>query len=418
MIARSFPLFLAAAALCAAPPARAQTLHQALAIYFENDVEGALPIFEALSASRPDDPDLRTWLGDALMRLDETDAALEQGRAALRVRPCHSGAHNLLAAVYIRHLYMEPGGLDSMWTHASRAVECEPNDGNVWLNYWMAGIMRRDTAAPLRAQRRLKELDFFTGPVMERARWMLRSAPPGAVLVANGDTDFFPMGIVQAVEGLRPDVELVQRVMLEFPWYVRRVSARTGLPMPAQVQGLGDDEWEPAVSDQPLPEAAGAAWAAATLAGSARPLVLTATSGVEWVQGAAAVRPDGGVYTLHPLAARGETGFAAPHIGVLAAAMRQIDVERLNGPQASPADRSPVRWTEAHPADVVMWMATYLAAVRYDAGDDGGAREVLVVAERILATGGVSEGTAAMYAQLRALMGPPELELPPELEIP
>jgi hypothetical protein len=412
MIRRSFPLLLTAAALCAASPARAQTLDDALLLYFDNDVEAALPVFEALVARSPDDPDLRTWLGDALLQLEDSDAAIEEGREALRVRPCHSGAHTLVAGGFIRHRYNQPGGLDSAWTHASRAVECEPNDGNAWLYYWMAGIMRRDTAAAQRSQLRLKELGFFTDPVMERARWMLRSAPPGAVLVANGDTDFFPMGIVQAMEGLRPDVELVQRGMLEFPWYVRRVAARTGLPMPAQVQGLGDDAWEPAASDQPLPEAAGAAWAAATLAGSARPLVLAATTGTEWVKGAAAVRPDGGVQTLHPLATAGEGGLPPADAGVLAASLRHIDVARLDGPTAVPSDRSPVRHTEGHPADLVLWVAAYLAGTRYDAGDDAGAREALVLADRIMATGRVSPAAAAMYTGARDIIQSPQAEVP------
>lgn len=412
MTFRSFPLLLAAAALCAPSSARAQTLDDALLLYFDNDVEGALPIFEALSARSPDDADLRTWLGDALLQLEDSDAAIEEGREALRVRPCHSAAHTLVAGGFIRHRYNQPGGLDSAWTHASRAAECEPNDGNAWLHYWMVAIMRRDTAAAPRAQRRLKELGFFTDPMMERARWMLRSAPRGAVLVANGDTDFFPMAMLQAMEGLRPDVELVQRGLLEFPWYVRRVSARTGLPMPAQVQGLSDDEWQAAASDVPLPQAAGAAWAAATLAGGARPLVLAATTDREWVAGAAAPRPDGGVYTLHPLATIGEGGRPPADIGVLAASLRHVDVARLNGPTAVPSDRSPARHTEAHPADLVLWMATYLAGTRYDAGDDAGAREALALAEQILATGRVSTDAAAMHTRIRDIIQSPQAQTP------
>ncbi|HEU4883829.1 MAG TPA: tetratricopeptide repeat protein [Longimicrobium sp.] len=413
MTARSFPLLLAVAALCAASPAPAQSLDQALATYFRNDVEGALPMFQALVERDPGDPDLRVWLGDARMRMEDADGALREARKALRVRPCHSAGHNLVASVYVRRLFLEPGGLDSMWTHASRAAECAPDDGNVWLNVWMAGVMRRDPAAVPRAQQRLKELGFFTEPVMERARWMLRSAPPGAVLVTNGDTDFFPLGIAQAVEGLRPDVELVQRVMLEFPWYVREVAARTGLPMPAQAQDLGEDEWTPpAVEGETLPESAGAAWAAATLAGGGRPLVIAATAGVDWLKDAAAVRPDGGVYTLRPVDERLEHGMAQADTAVFAASLRQVDVARLNGPSANPADRSPVRRTESHPADLVLWMAAYLAGTRYELGDEAGAREALVLAERVMATGRVSEDAAAMYASIRDAIESPRIEIP------
>lgn len=400
MRTRSFPL-LALAAPLAAAPAPAQTLDEALEVFYRNEIHASLPLFEHLAAVNPADPDLRVWLGDVHLRMDNQREAMEMARAALAMRPCHGAAHNLLASAYTRHGYMEPGGLDSLWTHARRATECDPGDGNAWLGYWMAGTLRRDTAAEAHAQRRLAALGFIPEPVMERARWMLRDAPPGAVVVTNGDWDYFPMAVAQTVEGVRPDVALVQRSLLEFPWYVRWMSARTGLPMPRQVEGLSDDDWNPLVfADEPLPQETGGAWAAATLTGGPRPLVIAATADVEWIRPAAWPRLDGGVYTLHPPPDDPET---APPMDAdaIAASLRRIDMARLDGPLVHPTDRSPVRRTDRHPADFMVFIAAYWAIGRQNEGDAEGAREALAWVDRVIATGRVAEDRLAWWNDVR-----------------
>ena len=404
MFARSFPL-LAAAALCAASPAPAQPLDEALdralEVFFRNEIEAAAPLIEALAVANPYDPDVVVWLADVHLRLNSPDEAMVMARWALSLQPCHSAAHNLIASAYTRWLWAEPGGLDSLWTHARAATECAPDDGNAWLGYWMAGSMRRDTAAERQAQRRLAAIGFIPEPVMERARWILRSAPPGAVLVASGDWDYFPMGVAQTVEGLRPDVELVQQVLLEFPWYVRWIAARTGLPLPLQVARLGDDEWMPPQDGaEPLPRAAVAGWAQAALAGGARPLVIAATADAEWVKPVVWPRLDGGVYTLHPLP-EDTTQAPAPEMDRIAASLRHLDVARLAGPLVHPTDRSPVRRTESHPANLMVWFAGYLAIGRHNQGDGEGAREALAWGDRVLATGAVREDHATWFAEVR-----------------
>lgn len=48
---------------------------------------------------------------------------------------------------------------------------------------------------------------------------VLRSAPPGAVVVARKDVQLFSLWYLQAVKGLRPDVEVVAQGLSGSPWY-------------------------------------------------------------------------------------------------------------------------------------------------------------------------------------------------------
>ena len=57
---------------------------------------------------------------------------------------------------------------------------------------------------------------------------ILRAAPPGALLVTKGDLITSPVRYLQAVEGLRPDVRVVDQELLGLPWYA--VLAREAHP--------------------------------------------------------------------------------------------------------------------------------------------------------------------------------------------
>jgi hypothetical protein len=66
---------------------------------------------------------------------------------------------------------------------------------------------------------------------------LLRSAPPRAVLMTPGDRTIFTLWYFHHVEGLRPDVRLVDANLFAFDWYRRRLDAHyPDLAVPA-----GDD---------------------------------------------------------------------------------------------------------------------------------------------------------------------------------
>lgn len=396
---------LVAAALLCAAPAAAQTLDDALAHFYAGRFDESHDILQALVDASPDDARLRAWLAENRVRQGDLDGGLALARQTLAIDPCNAQAHTLIANAHVVEWSRE-GAADSAFAASERAWQCDPADGNAWLASWSAALGRRDTVAARVAQARLAGLGWVPDAVLERGRWMLRSAPANAVMLTNGDWDYYPMAIAQTVEGVRPDVYLVQRVYIEFPWYVRRVSRETGLPMPPQVADLSDDEWMPSGADttRTLPFQAGEVWARATLDGSGRPLVVAMTAQPDVVGDVAWVRWDGALYTLHPREHAPADGELRVDEAAFTASMAHLDLARLATPIVHPSDRSPIRRTDTHPAASVLIPVTYYGIQRYDAGDLQGARQALAWADALIATGQVPEDRAAYIAELRAAL--------------
>lgn len=239
---------------------------------------------------------------------------------------------------------------------------------------------------------------------MEMGRWILRSAPPSAVLVTNGDWDYFPIMIAQAVEGVRPDVTVMLRSFWEFPWYARQVAVQAGYPLPPEVDS-GPDEWAPAEEHAgSLGALTGAAWARATLEG-ARPLVIAGSALPDEVVGAAWPRWDGALYTLRPLDEAPEDGTTLRiDAEAFAASMRHLDIRRLHGPVVHPGDRSPVRRNAVHPADFVILPVIYYGSQGVADGNLDQARQALAWADALIATGHVSAERIQNVAELRTAL--------------
>jgi hypothetical protein len=121
---------------------------------------------------------------------------------------------------------------DSSWAHLLTAVRCDPTDGNAWLGVWIGALSRADTALERRALDALVKNRFLTGPWLTHARWVLESAPPRAVLIANGDLDTYPPVALQVVQHVRSDVVVVNRNLLNLRWYAERLRDHFGLPLP------------------------------------------------------------------------------------------------------------------------------------------------------------------------------------------
>lgn len=389
-------------ALLSAVPLAAQTLDDADSLYLQGRYEESMSVLNDIRDTQADSVRTYVLIAENQYRMGNLSTARAFADAAVELQPCHGRAHDLMATLDGQQPW-EAESRALAWAHARQAVECDPDNGNAWLTYWMSGVMRRDAQAQATAQRRIAEIGFIPEPVMEQARWMLRSAPRDAVLFTGGDWDYFPILVAQSQEGLRPDVTVAAIGMLETPWYVRELAGRAGWPVPAEAQG---DDWIPALEDtdpRMLAAIAGAMWADASVRGG-RPMVFAGTALTDVAGEDVWVRWHGPYYTLIPL----EQAPGDPVMRIqeedFAASMRELDLSRLTGPVVHPTDRSPIRRTASHPASTVLLAVLYYGNQSYEAGRMDDARQALAWGDALVATGHAGEDYPPYLAALRILI--------------
>jgi hypothetical protein len=93
-------------------------------------------------------------------------------------------------------------------------------------------MQRADQAMEERALRQLIGTGFLTPTVLEFNRWVLRSLPEESILITNGDWDTYPALALQVVDGLRRDVAIVNRSLLNLSWYAGLIAERQRVDLP------------------------------------------------------------------------------------------------------------------------------------------------------------------------------------------
>lgn len=218
-------------------------LGQALLLYRQNQLNEALPLFEQAVAKNQNNPEAHAWLAETHRRLGKKDEAVKMARRAIVLDPCHSFAHTVLAdACNPRYGVWEGAHSDSTWAHLQKAVACDSTDGNAWVSIWSESIRRGELPMMKRALRAVANTGFLTKAALSYGRWMLRHLPEQTLLVTNGDMDTYPALALQEVEGLRTDVAVVNRSLLNTTWYARfiRDHDKLSLPFPdSQLDSLG-----------------------------------------------------------------------------------------------------------------------------------------------------------------------------------
>jgi hypothetical protein len=217
------------------------------------------------------------------------------------------------------------------------AVKCDASDGNAWSYVWKYAIMRRDSAAESRALRGLVTTGFLTSSQITYAEWVLRSLPLNAVLLTGGDLDTQAPLAVQVVNGVRPDVAVVNVVMLIAPWYSAPVLARHGLRYDARVvvDSAGN------AADKIV------AWLRkeAVAGGLGRPVAFALTAPIDTTS------QDSGLQLSGPYWLVVRPGVPRTASAMIAESLRSAEALDWRGPAVAPSDRSPIhRLYEVPPA--------------------------------------------------------------------
>jgi hypothetical protein len=318
--------------IVAAPPLEAQQPITELALneYFANHMDSAVTLFRIAVHQHPRDAGIRAWLAEAALRSGNPAEALQSANDALRLDSCDAQAHLVRASLFMPR-YAPPGGVDndSTWTHLIDAVHCDPSDGNVWSYIWKYAVMRRDSATESQALRAFVATGFLTQSQITYAAWLLRSLPPRAVLLTGGDMDTYAPLAAQVAKDVRPDVAVINIVMLSAPWYAAPILARYQLHYNAR---LAEDSTD--TDARKL-----VAWlrAGAVTGTLGRPVAFALTAPIDTIS------RDGMLQLAGPYWLVVKHGVEKTDSAKIAESLRNADALDWRGPAVASSDRSPSR---------------------------------------------------------------------------
>jgi hypothetical protein len=370
-------------------------LDRARALYAENNLVEAYPLFAAVAARRPHDAAAQAWLAETARRTGRYDEARTAAHAALAVDSCDAFALTVLGYLY-QPIYSgwEPARADSSWHYYRRAVGCDPTDGNAWMGLWLEALRRGDRLWETRALESLDTSGFLMPPVLAYNRWVLRELPPRALLLTVGDLDTYPALALQAAEQIRPDVGIVNLSMLNLPWYARLVSERYGVALP-----LADTTLDRLQGSGRLADSVVRLWRAQRLAGRLeRPLAAAGTVGSAVEEGGPGTFRDAGPYSLLT------ADTTPPDTAAMRRALADVSGRDFAGSEISPADRSALRMAAASHhtlASGVLWTALRYSAAMLDAKDRAEAARALDWANAFVRDAGLGAEQRAMVRHAR-----------------
>jgi len=131
-------------------------------------------------------------------------------------------------------LEQEKEGLD----YLEKAAELNPGYSDTWfalITYYMEA---RENEKLKEALKKVLESGVITDEIMDYNYNVLIGLEENAIIFSNGDNDTYPIWILQKILNIRPDVNLVNRSLLNTSWYPFYVIEQ-GLP-----RFIGKDELE------------------------------------------------------------------------------------------------------------------------------------------------------------------------------
>ena len=110
-----------------------------------------------------------------------------------------------------------------------KAAAFDPSYMDTWHGLVVAYLSQGDRAKADAALRRLLEGGAVQDEIMDFSYNMIASTDTGAILITNGDNDTFPGWILTRIIRFRPDVNIVNRALLNTDWYPSAI-VKEGVP--------------------------------------------------------------------------------------------------------------------------------------------------------------------------------------------
>ena len=107
--------------------------------------------------------------------------------------------------------------------YLERAIGLAPEYSDPWFSLVINYLEDGQPEQVNLALAKLLELNAIQDVVMDYNYNVLALLPPDAILVTNGDNDTYPGWVLQRVLGIRPDVAIVNRSLLNTTWYFKQL---------------------------------------------------------------------------------------------------------------------------------------------------------------------------------------------------
>jgi hypothetical protein len=232
-----------------------------------------------------------------------------------------------------------------------------------------------------RSARKLIDTGFLTETMLAYGRWMMRVLPENSILITNGDMDTLPLLALQAAEGFRTDVAVVEKQWLGLGVYLHYLRDHHGVSPPleeSQIDSLLEGSDSPRNIFLLADHVFRGLVAKRASGGLARPLTLAVTTDESFFVEEKEHLQYAGPFLLWRPTPTGNT----PDTTSLRNSLEGVHLEEFTGPWVSDRDRSPVRrlYTKQLAGNITFAAVTY-GEVLIDAGDFEGAKRTLSWAE-------------------------------------
>ena len=183
--------------------------------------------------ANPDDADVLAWMAESLRREGQYVNAANYAQMALTVDPDHAFAMSVLGDLYNPQFVGARSlqDLDDSLRMYRAALDIDPYDCQALLGLFVWSMNREDQETASVCLLAMDESGLWPDSIQALARWVLESAPEGAILVLSGDSDAYPIWALQE-RGIRTDVLICHQSLLNHPDY-RKVAKKAGVPLPA-----------------------------------------------------------------------------------------------------------------------------------------------------------------------------------------